>query len=85
LHLEIAKIRYAGLHQVQIHLDEVVLDAAGLRRGEDFFQSSVPCPTAITCLVSADQSCTCIEMKRPGYFVKYSAASKLRLMVETWN
>jgi len=40
-----------------------------------FFQSKVPWPTAMVCLVSDDQSCTCIETKRPGYFMKYSAAS----------
>ena len=27
----------------------------------------------------------CIEMKRPGYFVKYSCATKPRLIVDIWN
>ena len=38
-------------------------------------QSSVPCPTAMVFLVNADQSCTCIDTKRPGYFVKYSCVT----------
>src|ERR1700733_10577454 len=35
-HLQVAKVGDAGLHQRQVHLDEVVLDAAGLGRGKYF-------------------------------------------------
>src|SRR5215469_7715332 len=35
-HLEASQIGNAGLHEVQVHLNEIILHAAGLRRGEDF-------------------------------------------------
>src|SRR2546429_4484773 len=35
-----------------------------------FFQSKVPFPTGVIFFVSADQPCTCMEIKRPGYFVR---------------
>ena len=35
-----------------------------------FFQSSESWPTGVIFLVVADQPCTCMEMNRPGYFVK---------------
>jgi hypothetical protein len=34
--LEIAKVEDAGFHHVEIHFDEVILDAARLCRSEDF-------------------------------------------------
>src|SRR5436305_14899986 len=50
-----------------------------------FFQSKVPFPTGVIFFVSADQPCTCMEIKRPGYFVRYSPASNPWAMVETWH
>src|SRR5215813_4484099 len=37
LDLQRADVRNAGAHKVEVHFDEVVLDAAGLGSGEDFF------------------------------------------------
>ena len=49
-----------------------IAEAAGIAEGTIF-------------RVFADQPCTCMEMKRPGYFAKYSAAEYPWLIVETWN
>ena len=68
--LEAAQIRNALPHQLQIHFHEVVLDSTRFCRGKDFFPVERALPYGHDLLVFADQPCTCIEMKRPGYLLK---------------
>jgi len=34
--LQVAKVGDAGFHEVEVHLDEIIFDAAGFCGGEDF-------------------------------------------------